>query len=460
MTAPVADLDLEAAVLSAAMLDCGALDVTRRVFGDRDAVFFADSNRRVWEAIVSLDDDSAPVDLPAIARRLRETGRLDQVGGTPYLAQLLETPAVAEVEHHARKLVELATMRRLVDACRVAVAEGTRGAVDSGKWSRQKADEIQDLVGVDTATIQERDIRDLLKVVVDEMSARRRGDPVVGAIPTGWSRLNSKLGGWLSKNMYVVAGRPGMGKTSFALQAVIDVAERGDIGLFLGLEMPDIQTGQRALSIRSGVPVTNIISGVMNHDQYDRTLRAAASLAKLPLFLSDNCPQSVSSLRATVRRQVRRLRSIHGEGTKIGIIAVDYLQLISVTYKQGRSRENEVSEVSKALKNMAHEFQCPVMALSQLSRKCEERPNKRPMLSDLRESGSIEQDAYGILFLYRDEYYNRENSPDPGVCEVDVAKHRNGPTGVIKLDFNAELTRFDEPPDHYDMPPLDDGNFH
>jgi replicative DNA helicase len=455
MNAVVADLDLEAVVLAAAMLDCSALDGARRVFGGRDDVFFSDANQRIWDAMAGLDDDGVPVDLPAIMQRLREEGRLDQIGGSTYLAQLVEmTPAVASIDHHARKLSELATSRRLVDACRTAVIEGTKGGGDSGKWARNKADEFQDLVGATAESVQEHDIRDLMRVVVDEMSARRRGEPIHNATPTAWIRLDAKLGGWLDGNMYVLAARPGMGKTSLALQAVLDVAERGKIGLFMGLEMPDRQVGQRALSIKSAVPVNRINSGVMHDAEYNRVLSAAQAIARLPVFIGDNGGQTMAQLRGAIRRQVRRLRSVHGEGTKIGIIAVDYLQLIKANFKAGRSRENEVSEISAGLKQLAKEFQCPVLALSQLSRECEKRPNKRPILSDLRESGSIEQDAYGILFLYRDDYYV-ENSPDPGVCEVNLAKHRNGPCGMIKLDFNAELTRFDEPPDHFDMSPME-----
>ncbi len=447
---PIADLDTEGALLSAALLDSGALDAARSAFGDRDEVFFADSNRRVWEAITSLDDEGAPVDLPSVAGRLRETGRLDQIGGTPYLAQLVsETPAVAQVEYHAKKLIDLALTRRMVAACQTVLAE-SHGPIETAKWARRKADEIQDLIGADVTKAQERDIRDLMKLVIDEMSARRRGEKVEGATPVGWRGVDALLGGWLDGNFYVAAGRPGMGKTSLAGQACLNVAQQpGKMSLFLGLEMPDVQVGQRMLSIQSGVPVTRIIRGNVNAAEQSRIMTAAAELARLPLFLGDNCGQTVAQLRAVVRRQVRRLRSIHGEGMKIGLISIDYLQLIKTPYKQGRSRENEVSDISGGLKMMASEFQCPVLALSQLSRKCEERPDKRPQLSDLRESGAIEQDAYGILFLYRDDYYAKEKSPDPGVCEVNVAKHRNGPTGVVKLDFNAEITRFDDMAEQY-----------
>ncbi len=447
---PIADLDTEGALLAAAMLDSGTLDAARSVFGDQDEVFFADSNRRVWEAITSLDDEGAPVDLPSVAGRLRETGRLDQIGGTPYLAQLIgETPAVAQVEFHAKKLVDLALTRRMVAACQTAVAESF-GPIETARWARRKADEIQDLVGADVTQAQEFAIRDLMKVILDEMASRRRGEPVQGATPTAWRSVDRILGGWLSQNMYVVAARPGMGKTSYALESVIDVAEKhGKIGLFMGLEMPERQVGQRAISLRSGVPVNRIIRGTVRNDEYDSILRAASALSRLPVYIGDNGGQTIAQLRASIRRQVRKLRAIHGEGTEIGLIAIDYLQLIKPTNKPGRSRENEVSDISAGLKGIAKEFRAPVMALSQLNRKCEERPDKRPQMMDLRESGSLEQDAYGILFLYRDEYYTKDNCAEPGVCEVNIAKHRNGPTGLVKLDFNAELTRFDDQLDHY-----------
>ncbi len=450
---PTVDLDGERAVIAACLASPDALDETRLVIhGDIPPdVFFDNACRRIWSAMLALADEGRGVDLPAVARALRDDGRLEEVGGTAALSRLLsETPAVASVADHAKSLVALFIQRHAVQLCAVAVAEGKRPQ-DAKRWVQSKADALQDAVGrADAAERTELTIEELIQRTIGEMLDARNGVAIKSGRSTGFRDLDKILGGWHDGNTYILGGRPGMGKTSFALCACLSVAERGQAAMFLGYEMPEHQLVKRAIAVGSGVNVQSLIDGArIPPNEWETACRVGNSLSKLPLFIGYQPDQTVGQLRGTIRRQLRKMRQKHGESLTLGLLAVDYVQLVPVTYRQGRSRENEVSEVSAALKRLAAEFRCPIIVLSQLSRKVEERTDKRPTLADLRESGSLEQDAYAVLFAYRDEYYYQQ-SPDAGVAEIIVAKHRNGRTGTARLLFHGESTRFDDVPDRFE----------
>lgn len=450
---PTVDVDAERALIAACLASPDSLDDVRLVIhGDIPAdVFFDNACRRIWSAMIALSDEGRGVDLPSVARALRDDGRLEEVGGTVGLSKLLsETPAVASVTDHAKALVALYVQRHAVQLCAVAVAEGKRPQ-DAKRWVQSKADALQDAVGhADASERPELEIADLVSKTVDEMTNDRNGVVITSRRSTGFRDLDRIIGGWHDGNTYLLGGRPGMGKTSFALCACLSVAERGDAAMFLGYEMPAHQLVKRAIAVGSGCNVQSLMDGSrLPTKEWEGACRSANVLAKLPIFIGYRPDQTVGQLRGTIRRQLRKMRQRHGEGMKIGLIAVDYVQLIPVTYRTGRTRENEVSEVSAALKRLADEFCCPILVLSQLSRDVEKRTDKRPTLPDLRESGSLEQDAYGVLFAYRDEYYYQD-SQDAGMAEIIVAKHRNGKTGTAKLLFHGESTRFDDVPDRFD----------
>lgn len=450
--APIADLELERAVLGWCLTKEDAFDAARAVLGDSGDGWFDDAHRRVWEAAVTVVDSGQGTDLVAVARVLRTQGRLDQVGGSVYLAALLDGPAIADVVPHARRLRDLAIARRVVALAHVALAEAPRdGQADPQSWARQKADDLQDAAAVAETQLEELDFDELLKATLDRVKARHRGDALVGSTPTGWRDVDRVLGGWEAQNLYIAAGRPGMGKTAFALDACTRVAQGGKAALFLGLEMPAEQVSLRALSSLTSLPVAALGRGQVRDQDWSTLVAATQTLSRLPLHVGFYPGQTIGQLRGAIRRRLRRLRQRHGPELELGIVVVDYLQLVRVVTRAGRSRENEVAEVSAGLKQLAADFRCPVVALSQLNRDLEKRADKRPMLADLRESGAIEQDAYAIMFLYRDEYYNK-NSPDKGVVELIIAKHRQGPAKTVKLDFAAEFTRFDDyrdPSDHH-----------
>jgi len=454
---PPADLDAEAAVLSSALLSSEAFDQVQEII--EPIHFYADSNRRVWEAILELATNNRSVDVVSVAGWLRDKGRLDQIGGTPYLAQLVDaTPAVAHVEEHARTIREKWRLRSLIATCQRFAAEGYGDCGDVQDFVDEAEQSIFELARVksesDVVAVKDA-IQQAFHVLTE---ARQRGGGVTG-FSSGFSELDRRMSGMHPGDLYIVAGRPGMGKTSFVLNVAANVAapklvdsgepgagaveEGGDGVAFFSLEMPREQLASRMLSSEARVNMADLRSGQVSAEDWNKLTEAAARMGRYPLFLDDTPAISILDLRAKLRRLTAELRR-HPDGPKrLGLVAIDYLQLMSGR-KGVTSREQEISEISRGLKQLAKEMQVPVMALSQLNRSVETRntKDKRPQLSDLRESGAIEQDADAIMFIYRDEYYF-EDSPDKGQAEVIVAKQRNGPTGTVKVRFTPSYTRFD-----------------
>ncbi len=443
---PPADLDAEAAVLSSALLSRDAFDKVQETLEPEH--FYADANRRVWEAIAELNNLSRPVDTVSVAGWLRDRGRLDQIGGTPYLAQLVDaTPAVAHIEDHANSIREKWRLRSLIATCQRYVAEGYGDCGDIQEFIDSAEQSIFELARVknDSPVVP---VKTAIKQAFDILSeAQKRGGGVTG-FATGFTELDRRMSGMHAGDLYIVAGRPGMGKTSFVLNVAANVSmpniSEGDPDAhgcaFFSLEMPREQLAARMLSSDAKVDMASLRSGSVGPDDWNRLTESAARMGRCPLWLDDTPAISLLDLRA----KLRRLKAeVNREGKKIGLVAIDYLQLMSGR-KGVSSREQEISEISRGLKQLAKEMSVPVMALSQLNRSVETRntKDKRPQLSDLRESGAIEQDADAIIFIYRDEYYF-EDSPDRGVAEVIVAKQRNGPTGTVKVRFTPQFTRFD-----------------
>jgi replicative DNA helicase len=476
---PPSDLDAEAAVLSATLLDPDAFDRVQELL--EPAHFYADANRRIYEAIVELTSSGRPVDIVAVAGYLRDKGRLQQIGGSPYLAQLADAiPAVAHVEAHAQTIREKWRVRQLISACQRFAAEGYGDYGDAQAFIDKAEQAVFDIARIpESSTIVplKDAVKGAFKILAD---AAQRGGGITG-IESGFTQFDRQCSGLHSGDLYIVAGRPGMGKTSFVLNLAVNVArpkqvevtgendpyleapveEPGYGVLFCSLEMPREQLAARLLSSEARVDMQKIRSGRMQRDDWNKLTDAASRLGRLPLWLDDTPALSLLDLRAKIRRLQAEIA--RGEGScpakRLGLVAIDYLQLMQGRRDAG-SREQEISELSRGLKALAKEMGVAVMALSQLNRAVETRTSKdkRPQLSDLRESGAIEQDADTIVFIYRDEYYFRD-SPDKGIAELIVAKQRNGPTGKVMVKFSSEYTRFDNlAADEYSFDEFDDYN--
>jgi replicative DNA helicase len=473
---PPNDLDAEGAVLSAVLLDSGAFDTVQELL--RPEHFYADANRRVFEAVIELSSSGRPVDVVSVAGFLRDRNRLEQIGGTPYLAQLADaTPAVSHVQAHAQAVREKWRLRQLIATCQRFAAEGYGVPPDVQKFIDSAEQAVFDIARTPEGTTVEP-VRDaVVRAFKILEEAERRGGGVTG-IPTGFTRLDRQCSGLHAGDLFIVAARPGMGKTSFVLNIALNVAaatparktkdegyfeapleEPGHGVLFCSLEMPKEQLAARLLASEARVDMSNIRSGRMSREDWSKLTEAASRLARLPLWLDDTPALTLLDLRAKIRRlqaEVARGESA-ARAQSLGLVVVDYLQLMQGRRDAG-SREQEISELSRGLKQLSKEMRVPVIALSQLNRAVETRTtkDKRPQLSDLRESGAIEQDADTILFIYRDDYYFKD-SESKGTAEIIVAKQRNGPTGTVMTKFTSECTRFDNlEAEEFDIDQFDD----
>jgi replicative DNA helicase len=438
---PPANLDAEGAVLSACLLDDtkAALDTARGVLGaGRD--FYADANRRIWEAILAVDAAGQPVDIVLVAQRLRDTNRLAQVGGPAYLAQLSDaTPAIANVEAHAKIIADLGRQRRLIATYQRLAAEGYEPQQDVNRWAQNGAQAISDIVAEGITADPPETFAELVPAALEESSKRARHGAIVAGVDTGWNAYTKVLGGWVRGKEHIVAARPGMGKTSFLLGSCINIAQQGLGVVFASAEMTKQELAVRALAVAANVNTKAVKTGRMNRDEWAAVTNAAERLRALPISIA-YCPgATVGQIRGIFRTERQKLIS-SGRCSELGLGAVDYIQILDGERQKGDSREAEVAGISKRLAWLAAEFSIPLVVASQLSRECEKRPNKRPQLSDLRESGAIEQDAYSVTFLYRDEYYDK-GSTWAGTVEAIVAKNRDGETGTARMAFIAESTR-------------------
>ncbi|WP_437294710.1 replicative DNA helicase [Sorangium sp. So ce426] len=472
---PPHDLDAEAAVLSAILLHRDALDRVLEIL--KADHFYSEANSRVYEAAQELAAAGTPIDIVSVASWLRDRERLAQVGGAAYLAQLADaTPAVAHVAAHARVVYEKWRVRQLIATCQRVAAEGYGdvGVVQEFIDGAEQA--VYQLARTPQGTATQP-IAQVLKAAFEQITAAaERGDRITG-ISTGYEKLDAKTAGLHDGDLSIIAARPGMGKTSFVLNLAVNVAsprtvsspgpdqsghgvERHDPGFgaaVFSLEMPREQLATRMVCSEGRVDVGKLRQGFLQPDDWRRLTEAASFLSTLPIWIDDTPAITLLELRAKVRRiqaEYDRPPSDGSSGRRIGLVVIDYLQLM-----KGRdgvaSREQEISEISRGLKQLAKELKVAVIALSQLNRAVETRTtkDKRPQLSDLRESGAIEQDADNIIFIYRDEYYNPETTNHKGIAEIIVAKQRNGPTGKVLTRFTSSCTRFDNlaPGDYPEM---------
>ncbi len=420
----IQSLEAERAVIGAILLDHTALPVVLDIVSPAD--FDSMANRRTLEAIISLQDRGQPPDLILLANELKDRGHLDGVGGLVYLSDLRDnTPSAANVAHYARIVREKSITRGIEGAGRRIIhkANNLNGDGADALASFAQAEILKATsAGAGSSGME---IRDLMKQVFREIEAQReRGDTIPG-LPTGFTTLDALTGGLKSGLLYIVAGRPGSGKTALALNIARTAAGAGGRVLFFSLEMPAAELARRLLSAESKIDGHRLSRGRMGEAEQLRSVHAAAALAKLPLAIDDTGGLQIDRLMG----RARRTKAEHG----ISLIVVDYVQLVRPSQRWG-TREAEVAEVSRSLKVLAKELNVPVLACAQLNRAVESRTDKTPTLSDLRESGAIEQDADVIAFISR--------PGDDGRVELTIAKHRQGPTGKIVLTFDAKLTRF------------------
>lgn len=425
---PPHDLDAEAAVLSAILLEPAAIDRTDELKPEH---FYSEANRRIHEAAMALATKGQPVDIVSIAGELRDRERLAQVGGSTYLAQLVDSvPSVANVDTYARRVTEKWRVRQLIATCQRLAAEayGDVGSVqefidgaERAVYEIARGEDRRDFARVDTV------LREAYEQTCQ--AADRRGQV---EMPTGLVKLDEKIGGLSRGRLTVVAGRPGLGKTSLAASVAEFVARYCGPVLFLSLEMKRWQIATRLACGRAGVSVFKAIHGLLTDEEHTRYAAAINELSDLPLWIDDVPELTVMK----VRSKARRASAV--ACAPLALIVIDYLQLM---HERADTREREVALITKGCKRLAKELDCAVLLLSQLNRAVEKEKDKRPRLSDLRESGAIEQDSDDVIFIYRDEMYDDETQ-DKGVAELIVAKQRNGPTGTVRVGFDGVSTNF------------------
>ena len=430
--------EAEQSVIGAMLLDSDAGLTAMELLGDTD--FYREGHRRIFRAMAKLLEHGGVIDPVILRDELERRGDLDASGGTDYLAELLDVvPTAANVEYHCRIVREKSLLRRLIDVGTGIVQTAYEGRDDVGALLDQAEQQVFE-VSYQRGTQEVVRIKELMWQAMERIEARHRGDDSVRGIPSGFTDLDEMTNGFQGSDLIIVAARPSMGKTSFCLNVAANAALEGNTPTAVfSLEMSRDQLVERLLAAESFVDLHRLRSGKLRDDDYPKMSRAAGLLGTAPIWIDDSPALTLLELRS----KARRMKAEHD----IGLFIVDYLQLIRGTGRQ-ESRQEEISFISRSLKALARELQTPVMALSQLSRAPEQRGgDRRPVLSDLRDSGAIEQDADLVMFIYRAEMYksviDQEEGAEEGLAELMLAKHRNGPTGNIKLAFHKQYTRFD-----------------
>ena len=432
---PPHNLEAEESLLGAMLLSRDAISVATETRVETSD-FYKPAHSHIYDAILALYALGEPVDPVTVAEELRRVDLIDALGGRATLLRLqAQTPASANAVHYAKIVNELALLRRLI-AVAGDIAE--MGYTDTGEVieTLDRAESLVFEVAQHRVTDSMTNVHDALQMTLDQLESLFGTDGEITGARTGYTELDNMLLGLQPSNLIVVAARPGAGKTAFALGAAASVAmtARRPV-MFFSMEMGVLELTKRLLAAEARVDLRRLQTGNIPTDDWTRLSHGVGRLGEAPLFIDDNPHCTVMEMRA----KARRVKARNGD---LGLIVVDYLQLMTPsTSRRSENRQVEVAEISRGLKILARELDCPVMALSQLNRQLEYRQDKRPMLADLRESGSLEQDADVVMFLYRDDMYN-PNSEDRGMAEVIVSKHRNGPTGVTKLSFASNFTRF------------------
>ncbi|WP_107951472.1 replicative DNA helicase [Lysinibacillus parviboronicapiens] len=429
---PPHNREAEQSVIGAIFLEPQALITASEILLADD--FYQNAHKKIFETMLRLSDQGKAIDVVTVTEELSAKKEIEDVGGLSYILELANAvPTAANVAHYAKIVEEKALLRRLIRVATKIVEDG---------YTRE--DEVEALLGEAEKKMMEvanrknagdfKHVKDVLVETFDniEQLQSRKGD--VTGIPTGFRDLDHITAGFQRNDLIIVAARPSVGKTAFALNVAQSVAvqARENVAIF-SLEMGAEQLVMRMLCAEGNIDAQVLRTGALTTEDWGKLTMAMGSLSNSGIFIDDTPGVRINEIRA----KCRRLAQEHG----LGMILIDYLQLIQGSGKPGENRQQEVSEISRSLKGLARELKVPVIALSQLSRGVEQRQDKRPMMSDLRESGSIEQDADIVAFLYRDDYYDKE-SESKNMIEIIIAKQRNGPTGTVTLAFKKEFNKF------------------
>lgn len=427
------NVQAEEAVLGSLLIDPDAIIRLSTILKAED--FYIERHGWVYEAIIKLREARKPADLLTLSDELEAKDRLEEVGGSAWLTGLINaTPSSLHAVAYAKMVERTAILRRLISAA----GEIARLAYTDDITSDEALDRSEEIIFSASASRRGKragmvHIGAALDGYNDRLEHLSQNPGKIAGIPTGLTDLDKLLGGLQRSDMVIVAGRPGMGKTSLALSIALNAAKKWRIRTAIfSLEMSDEQLAQRLVSAETGIDTQRLRLGQIRDDEWPSFIQATGQMARLPIYLDDT--PAISS--TYLRREARRMQAEHG----LDLIIVDYLQLMQES-RRHESRQQEISAISAAVKALARELNVPILALSQLSRAVESRADKRPLLSDLRESGALEQDADIVLFIYRDEAYN-PNTEYPNVAEIIVNKHRSGPTGALSVYFKKHLAQF------------------
>jgi replicative DNA helicase len=442
---PPQNIEAEQSILGGILLNNQSLNSVLEILEVGD--FYNEAHRKIFAAIVELSDRNEPSDLITLSNILRDKNHLDQAGGTNYLVSLVDNvPSAANIAHYSKIVKEKSILRRLI----ATATDILNMTYHSGADVDTVLDEAEHAI----FDISENKIRpafhpfkEIIKDSVRTIEKLYERKELVTGVPTGYEKIDDLTSGFQKSDLIIIAGRPSMGKTALALNiAQYAALETSTPVAIFSLEMSKEQLALRMLSSESRVDSQRIRRGFLGETDWPKLITAASRLSEAPIYIDDTPAITVLEMKA----KARRLKS----EVNLGLIILDYLQLMrSSGYRE--SREQEISEISRSLKALAKELNVPVVALSQLNRKVEDRTNKRPQMADLRDSGAIEQDADVIAFIYRDEVYDKsEENPEKGMAEIIIGKQRNGPTGMVKLAFQEKYTRFENLARSIDMAPM------
>ncbi len=432
---PPQNIEAEQSILGGILLDNSVINAALEVIGRDD--FYNEAHRKIFSSVIEMTEKNEPVDIITLSDALKNRKMLDAVGGTAYLASLVDNvPSAANVANYAKIVKEKAILRGLIGSATQIINSCYETGTD--------VDEVLDQAEHSIFEISENkvrpsfsELRDIVKSSFKSIESLYSRKELITGVPTGFDKLDDLTSGLQNSDLIIVAGRPSMGKTAFALNIAQFAALEGQITVAVfSLEMSKEQLAFRLLASEARVDSQRLRKGFLGETDWPKLTAAAGRLSDAKLYIDDTAAITVLEMKA----KSRRLKA----EKNLGLIVVDYIQLMRGTGGSRDSREQEISEISRSLKALAKELSVPVIALSQLNRQVESRTNRRPQMADLRESGAIEQDADVIAFIYRDEVYNKsEDNPDKGTAEIIVAKQRNGPTDTVKLAFLDKFTRFE-----------------
>lgn len=423
--------EAEKAVLGAILIEPSVLITVNEHLKPED--FYRQAHQRLFQVMNELSERGEPIDLVTLTAELNDRKLLDEIGGVLYLNELATSvPTAANVEYYAKIVEEKALLRRLIRTATYIATQGYNGNDEVSEILNEAESRILEISQRQIRGDGFVAIKDVLLETYEQIETIHMNKSGISGIPTGFVDLDRMTSGLKGSDLIILAARPSMGKTAFALNVAQNVAIRaGKTVAVFSLEMSAAQLAMRMIASEGNIDAQAFRTGDLKEEDWEKLTMAMSTLSEAPIFIDDTPGVTVYDIRA----KLRRLQVEHG----LGLVVIDYLQLISG--RGGESRQQEISEISRSLKLMAREFNVPIIALSQLSRAVEQRQDKRPMLSDLRESGSIEQDADMVAFLYRDDYYN-EDSEKKNIAELIIGKQRNGPVGKIELLFLKNYNKF------------------